>query len=81
MYAYACTRCRGICMSMHPYVCICMHMQTYSQFVKGHVCTAMQMYAYAYMHLYEYFPMNHMYASACIYHHLPAPTTTGGGAP
>ena len=37
------------------------------------------MYAYAYMHLYEYFLMDHMYASACIYHHLPAPTTTGGG--
>ena len=78
MSAYACTGYHGICMSTHPYVRICMHMHTYSQFVKGHVCISMRMYAYAYMFFYAYIPMRHVYASACIYHHLPAPTTTGG---
>ena len=37
------------------------------------------MYAHACMHFYVYIPMKRMYGSACIYHHLPAPTTTGGG--
>ena len=36
------------------------------------------MYAYAKMHLNAYVPMKHMSASACIYHHLQAPTPTGG---
>ena len=31
------------------------------------------------MHLNAYILMKHMYASACIYHHLQAPTPTGGG--
>ena len=81
MYAYACTRCHGVCMSLHPYACICMHMQSCSQFAKGHACTAMQMYSSVYMHSCEYILMNHMYASARIYHYPPAPTTTEGGHP
>ena len=69
-----------ICMHMYSYVDTCLHMHTLdaAAYVKR-ICVYFHTHVSICQHTF-YVPIlvRHMHASACIYHHLPAPTITGG---